>query len=99
MALTAELQTLEALYNALRENVQRANEIQKTTDTSLSNAVWESPNATTFRQAWADFKPALVRFEETLAVAGTDVAHNHNNNAQVNGVTDAPTLAPLNPIG
>ena len=99
MALTAELQTLEALYNALRENVYGANNIQKTTDTALSNAVWESPNAEAFRGAWADFKPALMRFEETLAMAATDVANNHNNNARVNGVAEAPTLAPVAPIG
>lgn len=99
MALTAELQTLEALYHALRENVTAANSIQKTTDSALGNAVWESPNANAFRQAWSDFKPALMRFEETLAMAGTDVANNHNNNAVVNGVVDAPTLAPVTPIG
>ena len=99
MALTAELQTLEALYNTLKENVSGANTIQKSTDSSLNNAVWESPNAQAFRQAWADFKPSLMRFEEALAMAATDVANNHNNNALVNGVTDAPQLTPVAPIG
>jgi len=99
MALTAELQTLEALYNTLKNNVMLANEIQKSTDRDLNGAVWESPNATAFREAWAAFKPALVQFETTLAMAGSDVANNHNNNAQVNGVREAPHLAPVTPVG
>lgn len=99
MALTAELQTLEALYNTLKNNVTLANEVQKSTDRDLDGAVWESPNASAFREAWAAFKPALVQFENTLAMAASDVANNHNNNAQVNGVREAPQLAPVSAIG
>jgi hypothetical protein len=99
MALTAELQTLEVLYNTLKNNVTLANEIQKSTDRDLTGAVWESPNANTFREAWAAFKPALMNFENTLAMAASDVANNHNNNAQVNGVRDAPHLAQVTPLG
>lgn len=95
MALTAELSTLEALYNTLRNNTHLAAEIRTSTDRDLGNAVWETPNASAFRAAWDEFKPHLIRFEQTLAAAGTDVANNHNNNALVNGVTDAPNLAPV----
>ena len=98
MALTAELSTLEALYNTLKNNVTNAYEIRSSTDRDLSSAVWETPNAESFRAAWEQFRPHLQKFEETLAVAATDVATNHNNNAVVNGVTDAPNLAPVSPI-
>lgn len=95
MALTAELSTLEALYRTLKQNVTSAYEIRTSTDRDLGNAVWETPNAQSFRAAWDEFRPHLQRFEETLAAAATDVANNHNNNAAVNGVTDAPNLAPV----
>ncbi len=98
MALTAELTTLEALYNTLKNNVTSAYEIRTSTDRDLGNAVWETPNAESFRAAWEQFRPHLQKFEETLAVAATDVATNHNNNAAVNGVTDAPNLAPVSPL-
>lgn len=97
MALTAELQTLETLYNTLKNNVTNAYEIRSSTDRDLGAAVWETPNATAFRDAWEQFKPHLQNFEATLAAAATDVANNHNNNAAVNGVTDAPQLAPVSP--
>ncbi len=96
--LTTGLQTLEVLYNTLKNNVVSAHEIQISTDRDLGAAVWETPNANTFRAAWEEFKPALMRFEEMLAMAGTDVANNHNNNAAVNGVVDAPQLAPVTPL-
>jgi len=95
MALTAELSTLESLYATLKNNVSSAYEIRQSTDRDLRSAVWETPNAESFRAAWEEFKPHLQRFEETLAAAASDVATNHNNNAAVNGVTDAPTLAPV----
>lgn len=98
MALTAELTTLETLYNTLKNNVTGAYEIRTSTDRDLGNAVWQTPNAEAFRGAWEQFRPHLQKFEETLAAAATDVANNHNNNAQVNGVTDAPVLAPVTPL-
>ncbi|MGH8824314.1 MAG: hypothetical protein ACRDVN_07555 [Jiangellaceae bacterium] len=98
MALTAELQTLEALYNTLKNNVTNAHEIRSSTDRDLGAAVWETPNATAFRSAWDQFRPHLQQFEATLAAAATDVANNHNNNATVNGVHDAPVLSTVAPI-
>ena len=98
MAPTAELSTLEALYNTLKTNVSAAHQIQVSTDSSLDQAIWDTPNAKEFREAWLAFKPHLLKFEETLAAAATDVANNHNNNALVNGVTDAPTLAAVTPV-
>jgi len=97
MALTAELSTLETLYQTLKSNVTNAYEIRTSTDRDLSNAVWETPNAESFRAAWEQFRPHLQKFEETLAAAASDVANNHNNNAAVNGVSDAPHLAPVSP--
>ena len=67
-------------------------------DRDLGSAVWETPNAESFRAAWEQFRPHLQTFEETLAIAASDVATNHNNNAVVNGVTDAPNLSPVSPI-
>ncbi|WP_315096854.1 hypothetical protein [uncultured Cellulomonas sp.] len=98
MALTAELSTLEALYQTLKSNVTNAYEIRSSTDRDLTNAVWDTPNAESFRAAWELFRPQLQKFEETLAAAASDVATNHNNNAAVNGVTDAPNLAPVSAL-
>lgn len=95
MPLTAELQTLEVLYNTLKNNVTIAAEIRTSIDRDLGAAVWDTPNATAFRAAWDQFRPKLQDFEAVLAAAATDVANNHNNNALVNGVTDAPQLAPV----
>jgi hypothetical protein len=98
VAVTAGLSTLEALHNTLTSNVTNACEIRSSTDRGLSNAVWETPDAEAFRAAWEQFRPHLQKFEETLAVAASDVATNHNDNPVVNGVTDAPNLAPVSPI-
>lgn len=95
MALTAELQTLEVLYNTLKNSVAAASEIRTSIDRDLGAAVWETPNATAFRAAWDQFRPRLQDFEGVLAAAATDVATNHNNNAAVNGVHDAPQLPPV----
>ncbi|CED91764.1 MAG: hypothetical protein E7Z95_07990 [Actinomyces succiniciruminis] len=94
MATTsADLDTLETLYNALKEDVESAHTIHTDTDTALENAAWESPNAQSFREAWDEFRPKLIAFEGVLADAATDVARNHNNIAAANGVTDAADLA------
>ena len=98
MALTAELSTLETLYTTLKTNVTNAYEIRTSTDRDLGNAVWQTPNAEAFLAAWEQFRPHLQKFEETLAAAATDVANNHNNNAVVNGVTEAPNLSPVSPL-
>jgi hypothetical protein len=98
MPLTAELVDLETLYNTLKNNVTTAHEIQVSTDRDVNNAVWDTPNAAAFRSAWEQFKPALQQFEATLAAGATDVARNHNNNAAVNGVHDAPHLADVSPL-
>lgn len=90
---TADLDTLEALYNTLKTDVESAHSIHSDTDTALNNANWESPNAQSFREAWEEFKPKLTAFEAVLADAATDVARNHNNIAAANGVTDAADLA------
>jgi hypothetical protein len=98
MALTAELLDLETLYNTLKANVPNAHEIQMSTDRDVNNAVWDTPNATAFRSAWDSFRPHLQQFEATLAAGATDVARNHNNNALVNGVHDAPQLPDVAPL-
>ena len=96
--VSADLDTLETLYNTLKDNVQRCDSIQKDTDSSLESAVWQSKNADDFRTQWADFKPKLVSFEEVFAAAASDVATNHNNIAAANGETDRPVLAPVEAI-
>ncbi|CAM3063807.1 WXG100 family type VII secretion target [Actinomyces slackii] len=98
MSLQADLDTLATLYDTLSKNVQSCHDIQTSTDSSLSGAVWESPNATAFRAAWDEFKPKLVAFEQALADGATDVANNHNNNAAANGVTDARQLTPVSAV-
>ena len=91
-AIKADLDTLSELYRTLKTNVETTNTIQTQVDGSVNSAVWESTNATEFREQWTTkFKPALKALEDALAEAGTDVANNHNNNALVNGVTDAPS--------
>ena len=97
MALSSDLPTLETLHGTLKGDVDSAHSIISNTDTSLQAAVWESPNAEAFRAAWDEFRPKLVQFEVALAAAATDVANNHNNNALVNGVTDAPELSSVEP--
>ena len=90
--VSADLDSLERLYNTLKENVQKCDSIQKDTDSSLESAVWQSANAESFRAQWTEFKPKLMNFEQVYASAATDVANNHNNIAAANGVTDAPEL-------
>ena len=92
MPLSSDLSTLEALYNTLKNDVDYAHSIVSETGTSLDAAVWESPNAESFRTAWDEFRPKLIAFEQVLADAACDVANNHNNIAAANGVTDAPEL-------
>ena len=66
-------------------------------DTALQNAVWESANAKAFRDAWTEFKPKLVTFEQVFATAATDVANNYNNNVDANG-ENLEHLAPVEAI-
>ena len=93
--VSADLDTLEALYNTLKENVQKCDSIQKDTDSSLESAVWQSANADAFRNQWTEFKPKLVNFEQVFAAAATDVATNHNNIATANGEKPPPAPAPV----
>ena len=95
--IQADLETLKTLYQTLKEDVQRSDDIQKLTDSALQNAVWESANAKAFRDAWTEFKPQLVKFEQAFATAATDVANNYNNNADVNG-ENVEHLAAVEPI-
>ena len=96
--IQAEFDSLKALYDALKNDVQYANDIQKQTDSALANAVWESTNATKFREQWTtQFKPALKALEDALAEAGTDVANNHNNLA-ISGGESVEHLSPVSPI-
>jgi len=83
--IQAEFDSLKALYDALKNDVQYANDIQKQTDSALANAVWESTNATNFRAAWEEFKPKLMAFEQTFADGANDVANNYNNLIIANG--------------
>ena len=86
--IQADLDTLKTLYQTLKDDVQRSDDIQKLTDSALQNAVWESANAKAFRDAWTEFKPQLVKFEQAFATAATDVANNYNNNSGTNNTTD-----------
>lgn len=97
MALSSDLPTLETLHGTLKTDVDNAHSIISDTDSSVVNAVWESPNAEEFRAAWDDFRPKLVNFEQALALAACDVANNHNNIAQANGVDDAPSWSRSSP--
>lgn len=95
--IQADLDTLKTLYQTLKDDVQRSDDIQKLTDTALQNAVWESANAKAFRDAWTEFKPHLVKFEQAFATAATDVANNYNNNVDANG-ENLEHLAPVEAI-
>ena len=91
-AIKADLDTLAELYRTLK------NTIQTQVDGSVNSAVWESTNATEFREQWStSFKPALKSLEDALAKAGTDVAQNHNNLA-ISGGESVEHLAPVSPI-
>lgn len=97
-AIKADLDTLSELYRTLKNNVETANTIQTQVDGSVNSAVWESTNATEFREQWTtSFKPALKALEDALAKAGTDVAQNHNNLA-ISGGESVEHLAPVSPI-
>lgn len=91
--VNADLTTLEALYDALKADVDYAHSMLSDTDTALNNAVWESPNAQNFRDSWAEFRPSLIRMEMACADAANDVAKNHTDLVAANGVTDARTLS------
>ena len=92
--IQADLETLKTLYQTLKDDVQRSDEIQKLTDTALENAVWESANAQQFRDAWTEFKPQLIKLEHAFATAATDVAYNYKNNVDANG-ENLEHLAPV----
>ena len=97
-AIKADLDTLSELYRTLKTNVETTNTIQTQVDGSVNSAVWESTNATEFREQWTTkFKPALKSLEDALAKAGTDVAQNHNNLA-ISGGESVEHLAPVSPI-
>lgn len=97
-AIKADLDTLAELYRTLKNNVETTNTIQTQVDGSVNSAVWESTNATQFREQWTTtFKPALKSLEDALANAGTDVAQNHNNLA-ISGGESVEHLAPVSPI-
>ena len=69
-AIKADLDTLSELYRTLKNNVETANTIQTQVDGSVNSAVWESTNATEFREQWStSFKPALKSLEDALATA------------------------------
>ena len=59
MALSSDLPTLETLHTTLKDDVESAHSIISNTGTSLDSAVWESPNAESFRTAWDEFRPKL----------------------------------------
>ena len=97
-AVNADLETLAELYRTLKTNVETTNTIQTQVDGSVNSAVWESTNATKFREQWTtQFKPALKALEDALAEAGTDVANNHNNLA-ISGGGSVEHLSPVSPI-
>lgn len=97
-AIKADLDTLSELYRTLKTNVETTNTIQTQVDGSVNSAVWESTNATEFREQWTTkFKPALKALEDALAKAGTDVAQNHNNLA-ISGGESVEHLSPVSPI-
>ncbi|WP_314457517.1 hypothetical protein [uncultured Actinomyces sp.] len=97
-AVNADLETLAELYRTLKTNVETTNTIQTQVDGSVNSAVWESTNATKFREQWTtQFKPALKALEDALAEAGTDVANNHNNLA-ISGGESVEHLSPVSPI-
>ena len=73
---------LKTLYDTFKDDVQRADDIRKPTDSALDNAVWESTNATAFRETWALFKPQPITFEHTFTI---DVANNYNDNVKSGG--------------
>ena len=96
-SVQADLDTLRSLYNTLKDNTEACANIRTSTDSSLSSTVWESKNADEFRSAWSDtHKPNLIKVEQALAAAATDVATNHNNLVIANGEDDEH-LAPVQP--
>ncbi|WP_314845709.1 hypothetical protein [Actinomyces massiliensis] len=96
-SVQADLDTLRSLYNTLKGNTESCANIRTSTDSSLASTVWESKNADEFRSAWSDtHKPNLIKVEQALAAAATDVATNHNNLVIANGEDDEH-LAPVQP--
>jgi hypothetical protein len=96
-SVQADLDTLRSLYNTLKGNTESCANIRTSTDSSLASTVWESKNADEFRSAWSDtHKPNLIKVEQALAAAATDVAPNHNNLVIANGEDDEH-LAPVQP--
>lgn len=83
--VSADLTTLENLYDALSKAVDYAHDLLSGVDTALNNTVWDTPNAQQFKDAWSEFRPGLIRAEMACADAGNDVATNHTQLAEASG--------------
>jgi uncharacterized protein YukE len=86
---------LAALHEQLESSMQEVASLIEALDGRLTAAKdeWTSKGAHEFSDAWHNgFKPSLEKFCQALAVAGTDVAFQHN---QIDGDAGKQDLGPL----
>ena len=95
----AHIPDLAALYEQLKVSMQDADRIINELDGRLiqANEEWKSKGAHEFNDAWHNgFKPTLTKLCQELAMAGTDVAFQHNTMAgDVREADQHPHLTPL----
>ncbi len=88
MAVGAELSTLQALHRTFQEKAAQALEIRDRVDGAIADTVWTGRFSDQFKSEWASYKANLVRLNEALEGAATDVRTNHNNIAAATGEPD-----------
>jgi uncharacterized protein YukE len=90
---------LVALYEQLKKSMQDADAMIDKLDDTLAQAgeEWRSKGAHEFNDDWNNgFKPSLTKLCQALAMAGSDVAFQHNQMAKgADGAAHNQDLAPV----
>ena len=84
----AELKTLRDLHKTLDNHAHEALQFKRAINSAVDNAVWKGANATKFRSSWEGYKKTFDNLHRDLSGAATDVKHQHNGLAEVNGEPD-----------
>lgn len=94
----ARIEDLHGLYKTLERSMGETDTIITQVDGSLAAAKeeWQSQGAREFEQAWTQFKQSLTQMCQAFAMAGSDVAQQHNDFARAAKEADQhPVLSPM----
>jgi uncharacterized protein YukE len=94
----ARIEDLYNLYKTLETSMAETDTVITQVDGSLAAAQqeWQSQGAREFEQAWGQFKQSLTQMCQAFAMAGSDVAQQHNDFARAAKEADQhPVLSPM----